>query len=69
MYNFLIINFAGGFTHERQDRCIKRKKMNFDGNLDFSVLSSDVTVYDDTTPEQLLERIEGADIIVTRRCR
>ena len=40
--------------------------MNFDGNLDFSVLSSDVTVYDDTTPEQLLERIEGADIIVTK---
>ena len=35
-------------------------KKNFDGNLDFSVLSSDVTVYDDTTPEQLLERIEGA---------
>ena len=40
--------------------------MNFDGKLDFSVLSSDVTVYDDTTPEQLLERIEGADIIVTK---
>ena len=40
--------------------------MNFDGNLDFSVLSSDVTVYDDTTPEQLLERIEGAGIIVTK---
>ena len=34
---FLIIIFSGGFTHERQDRCIKRK-MNFDGNLDFSVL-------------------------------
>ena len=26
MYNFLIINFAGGYTHERQDRCIKRNK-------------------------------------------
>ena len=25
-----------------------------------------MTVYDDTTPEQLLERIEGADIIVTK---
>ena len=45
---------------------LNAKKMNFDGNLDFSVLSSDVTVYDDTTPEQLLERIEGADIIVTK---
>ena len=50
------------------DKCIvlNAKKMNFDGNLDFSVLSSDVTVYDDTTPEQLLERIEGAGIIVTK---
>ena len=45
---------------------LNAKKMNFDGNLDFSVLSSDVIVYDDTTPEQLLERIEGADIIVTK---
>ena len=45
---------------------LNAKKMNFDGNLDFSVLSSDVTIYDDTTPEQLLERIEGADIIVTK---
>lgn len=41
-------------------------KMNFDGKLDFSVLSSQVTVYDETTADQLLERIEGADIIVTK---
>ena len=32
------------------DKCVvlNAKKMNFDGKLDFSVLSSDVTVYDDT---------------------
>ena len=41
-------------------------KMNFDGNLDFSVLSDDVTVYDDTTPDELLARIEGAGVIVTK---
>lgn len=41
-------------------------KMNFDGNLDFSVLSDEVIVYDDTTPEELLERIQDADIIVTK---
>ena len=29
------------------------KKMNFDGKLDFSVLSSDVTVYDDITEDDL----------------
>ncbi len=41
-------------------------KMNYDGQLDFSVLSSDVTVYDDTARDQVLERIAGADIIVTK---
>ena len=35
-------------------------------NADVSMLSSDVTVYDDTTKEQLSERIQGADIIVTK---
>lgn len=30
-----------------KDKCkvLNAKKMNFDGNLDFNVLSSDVTVY------------------------
>ena len=27
-------------------------KMNFDGNLDFSVLSPEVVTYSDTTPDQ-----------------
>ena len=50
------------------DKCVvlNAKKMNFDGKLDFSVLSSDVTVYDDTTNEELPGRIQGADIIVTK---
>ena len=50
------------------DKCVvlNTKNMNFDGQLDFSILSSDVTVYDDTTEQQLSERIQGADIIVTK---
>ena len=50
------------------DKCVvlNAKKMNFDGKLDFSILSSDVTVYDDTTEQQLSERIQGANIIVTK---
>ena len=50
------------------NKCVvlNAKKMNFDGKLDFSVLSSDVTVYDDTTNEKLPGRIQGADIIVTK---
>lgn len=51
-----------------KNKCVvlNAKKMNFDGKLDFSVLSSDVTVYDDTTNEEFLGRIQGADIIVTK---
>ena len=43
------------------DKCVvlNAKKMNFDGKLDFSILSSDVAVYDDTTEQQLSERIQG----------
>ena len=41
-------------------------KMNYDGHLDFSILSDDVTVYDDTTPEQLLECIQSAGVVVTK---
>jgi len=41
-------------------------KMNFDGNLDFSVLSRDVVTYDETSPEQLLDRIQDAGILVTK---
>ena len=50
------------------DKCVvlNAKKMNFDRKLDFSILSSDVTVYEDTTEQQLTERIQGTDIIVTK---
>lgn len=41
-------------------------KMNFDGNLDYTKLSKEVTVYDETEANQLLERIQGAEIVVTK---
>ena len=42
------------------------KKMNFDRKLDLSILSSDLTVYDDTTSQQLLQMIQNANIIITK---
>ena len=45
---------------------VNASKMNYDHALDFSVLSSDVQVYDDSTNEELIERIQGARIVVTK---
>ena len=41
-------------------------KMNYDGLLDFSVLSPDTVVYEDSAPEEILERIQGAAAVVTK---
>ena len=41
-------------------------KMNYDGLLDFSVLSPDTVVYEDSTPDQIIERIQGACAVVTK---
>lgn len=41
-------------------------KMNYDHLLDFSVLSNDVQVYDDSTNAELIERIQGASVVVTK---
>ena len=42
------------------------KKMNFDGSMDFSTLTEEVSSYPDADPEKFLERIQGADILVTK---
>ena len=41
-------------------------KMNYDHLLDFSILSNDVQVYDDSTNVELIERIRGATVVVTK---
>ena len=41
-------------------------RMNYDGLLDMSVLAPEVTVYDDSEQDQILERIHGADVVVTK---
>lgn len=45
---------------------VNAKKMNYDHLLDFSVLSNDVVVYDDSTDAELIERIQGARVVVTK---
>ena len=45
---------------------VNASKMNYDHLLDFSVLSNDVQVYDDSTNAELIERIQGARVVVTK---
>lgn len=41
-------------------------KMNYDGKLDFSVLSPDTVVYDDSKGDKIVERIDGAAAVITK---
>lgn len=45
---------------------VNASKMNYDHLLDFSVVSNDVQVYDDSTNEEFIERIQGARVVVTK---
>lgn len=45
---------------------VNANKMNYDHLLDFSVVSNDVQVYDDSTNAELIERIQGARVVVTK---
>lgn len=45
---------------------LNEARMNYDGRLDMSVLAPEVVTYDATTQEEILPRIQGADIVVTK---
>ncbi|MCB6805750.1 D-2-hydroxyacid dehydrogenase [Veillonella parvula] len=45
---------------------VNASKMNYDHALDFSILSNDVQVYDDSTNAEIIERIQGARVVVTK---
>ncbi len=41
-------------------------RMNYDGKLELAGLASQVTVYEETSREEFLKRIEGFDVVVTK---
>lgn len=45
---------------------LNTRKMNYDGRLDLSGLAEEVVTYDDTTTEQVVERSQGATVVVTK---
>lgn len=40
--------------------------VNFDGKVDYSNIASEVTVYDETPQDKILERVDGFNIVVTK---
>ena len=42
------------------------QRVNYDGQMDYSVLGADVAVYDHCAPEEILPRLDGAEIAVTK---
>ncbi len=45
---------------------LNAQKMNYDQKLDLSVIGDDLTVYDDTLNELILERVQGCEAVVTK---
>ena len=43
--------------------------VNYDGKIDYSTISSDVKCYDETDECQILERVQGFNIVVTKEMR
>lgn len=45
---------------------LNSERMNYDGKLHLSVLSSEVREYASTEQDQILERVQGMDVVVTK---
>lgn len=43
--------------------------VNYDGNVDYSKIASEVVIYDETSEDKILERIDGFTIVVTKEMK
>ncbi|PWJ50375.1 2-hydroxyacid dehydrogenase [Faecalicatena contorta] len=43
--------------------------VNYDGNIDYSQIASEVVIYDETPEDKILERVEGFTIVVTKEMK
>ncbi|MBA4700565.1 MAG: D-2-hydroxyacid dehydrogenase [Ruminococcus sp.] len=43
--------------------------VNYDGNIDYSQIASEVVIYDETSEDKILERVEGFTIVVTKEMK
>lgn len=43
--------------------------VNYDGNIDYSQIASEVVIYDETPEDTILERVDGFTIVVTKEMK
>ncbi len=43
--------------------------VNYDGNVDYSQIASEVAIYDETSEDKILERVDGFTIVVTKEMK
>lgn len=43
--------------------------VNYDGNIDYSQIASEVVIYDETPQDTILERVDGFTIVVTKEMK
>lgn len=43
--------------------------VNYDGNVDYSSIASDVIIYDETPEDLILERVQDATVVVTKEMK
>lgn len=43
--------------------------VDYDGNIDYSQIASEVKIYDETPEEKILERVEGYTVVVTKEMK
>lgn len=43
--------------------------VNYDGNIDYSQIASEVVIYDETPENKILERVDGFTIVVTKEMK
>ncbi len=48
---------------------LNSKLVNYDGNVDYSQISSEVVIYDETPEDKILERVDGFTIVVTKEMK
>jgi len=43
--------------------------VNYDGNIDYSQIASEVVIYDETPEDKILERVDGLTMVVTKEMK